>query len=89
MYDAKRARIDTLKARVERQATERSPEYRRTAEEYVAALTDFVDTVNHGPGADPRLLGLDTTGELTRLQERAAWAEEELRRIRSSLSRTH
>jgi hypothetical protein len=86
MYDVKRARIDQLQNRYRRQSTQRSPDLRQTAEEYVDALSDYIDTFNSGPGADSRLMGLDTTGELARMEEHAAWAELERRDVRRVLS---
>ena len=86
MYDAEKAKIEEARARFERQAAEQSPALRRTAREYLDVLTDFLTTFNEGPGGDPRLLGLDTTGELKRIEERASWAEEERRRVRRILA---
>ena len=86
MYDAERARIQEVRTRFEREVAEHSPTTLTTAREYLDALTQFLTTFNEGPGGDPRLLGLDTTGELSRLEEQARWAEEERGRVRRILA---
>jgi hypothetical protein len=89
MYEAKKAQIDVLRTRFERQAAEHSPDLQRTATEYLDVLSDFVTTFNEGAGADPRLMGLDTTGELNRIEEQAAWAEQERRRVRKVITENY
>lgn len=86
MYDSKKARMDAARARFDRQASEGSPDLYQTAKEYLEILSDFIRTFNDGPGADPRLMALDTTGELRRMEEQAEWAEDERRRVRRVLA---
>ena len=85
MYEAKKARIDEMRRRFDRQLGERSPEVQGTAREYLEALTDLVESFNDGPGGDPRIVGHDTTGELNRIEDQVKWAEDERRRVRRSL----
>lgn len=85
MYDSKKAKIEEVRDRFEKQLSEGSPKIRATGSEYLDVLSDFVDTFNNGPGADPRLLRIDTTGELKRMEEQAAWADDERRRVRRIL----
>jgi len=87
MYDSKIDAIDRLRSRFERDAAARPAQFQTSAKEYVEALSDFVDVFNHGPGADARLMGLDTTGTLDRVEEYAAWAEEERRRVRKLMAK--
>jgi hypothetical protein len=86
MYDAETARIKELKSRFEQQTAEQSIDLKATAREYLDALQNLVDSFNHGAGGDPRLMGLDTTGQLDRAEERVAWAEAERRRVRKMLA---
>lgn len=89
MYDSKKAEIEARRILFERQAELRSPVLQKVANDYLEALSDFVTTFNEGPGSDPRLMGLDTTGELNRIEEYAAWAEDELRRVRGILAQNY
>ena len=41
-----------------------------TAREYLDVLKEFLSSFNDGPGGDHRLMGLDTTGELDRVEAR-------------------
>jgi hypothetical protein len=86
MYEANKSRIDDIRRRFDDEVAARSPASEGTAREYLEALTDFVDAYNHGPGADPRLVGLDTTGQLGRTEDEVEWAEAERRRVRKMLS---
>jgi hypothetical protein len=85
MYDAKRDRIEALRQRFDEEIATRSPRARAVADEYLEALTDFVNSYNDGPAADPTLAGVDTTGQLARVEEHAAWAEQERRRVRHAM----
>jgi hypothetical protein len=85
MYEENRAEIDQIKARFDRQIEQQSVEARRTADEYLTALGNFVEAFNNGPGADAHLMNEDTTGELHRVEDRVAWAELERHRVRRAL----
>ena len=85
MYEANQAHIEGIKIQFDRQVAQHSPEARGTAERYLVVLTDFVDLFNNGPGADSRLMGLDTTGALSRAEEYVEWAEHERHRVRRAL----
>ena len=86
MYDRRRAEIDAMRARFDREVADRQPGARATAEEYLDMLTDLIDTVESGPVADPRIADLDTTGELNRVEEFEEWAEKERHRVRRALA---
>jgi hypothetical protein len=86
MYDAELATIEALRLQFERQLAAREPEARTIGKQYMAALAVFVDAFNDGPGADPRLMGEDTTGTLRRIEERVEWAEAERHRVRKALN---
>ena len=86
MYEHAKSRIDEIRRRFEADVDARSMNMEETGREYLEALTAFVDDYNHGPGADPRLVGLDTTGQLGRVEDEVEWAEDERRRVRKLLS---
>jgi hypothetical protein len=86
MYEAKKDRIDRLHTRFDREVADRDPMARRTGQEYLEALSDFIRTYDDGPAGDPKVAGVDTTGELTRVEEQAAWAEQERHRVRRALN---
>jgi hypothetical protein len=86
MYDDQNERIERLRTRFDREVEERAAGARETGEEYLDALTTYVRTYDEGPAGDPTLSGLDTTGELRRVDERAAWAEQERHRVRRAMS---
>ena len=75
-----------MRARFDQEIAERLPAARKTAEEYLALLTDLISTVETGPVADPQLAGLDTTGSLKEAEEFEAWAEGERHRVRRALA---
>lgn len=85
MYDDQKDRMEKLRTRFDREVAERTPQARRAGEEYLEALTTFVRTYDEGPAADPTISGLDTTGELRRVDEHAAWAEQERHRVRRAM----
>jgi hypothetical protein len=85
MYDSKRAEIDAMRIRFEREVEDRSSGARSTGTEYLRVLSDFIDIFESGAGADERLRGLDTTGELQRLEDQSEWAERERHRVRRML----
>jgi hypothetical protein len=86
MYESKKDDIDRLRRRFERDAAQRAPEARRAGEEYLQALTDFIRIYDEGPAGDPMVSGVDTTGELSRVEEQAEWAEQERHRVRRALN---
>ncbi len=86
MYDAEKATIEALRLQFDQQVAARLPEARTTAMEYMAALDAFVDAFNDGPGADPRQMANDTTGELNRIEDHVVWAEAERHRVRAALN---
>lgn len=86
MFDEKKAVIDALRLRFDRQLAAREPEARATAVEYMAALTAFVDAFNEGPGADSRQMAHDTTGALSRIEDEVVLAEAERHRVRAALN---
>lgn len=86
MYDARKARLEELKEKFDSEFEMRSTQARQVGEEYLEEIDEFLRVFNHGPAADPKLSGLDTTGELNRNEEYAAWVQEEQRRVRHSLS---
>ncbi len=85
MYDSERAGLEEMRARFDRAAAERAPDTRAVADEYLAALTEFIRTFDSGPAADPTIAQEDTTGQLGRLEDFAAWAEAERHRVRRAL----
>ena len=85
MYDAEKARLEEMRARFDRAAAERAPDTRRIADEYLAALTEFIRSFDDGPAADPVVAQEDTTGQLGRLEDFEAWAEAERHRVRRAL----
>lgn len=85
MYDGKKAKIDETASRFNRLLENRDPDARSAGEEYLAALTDLIQSFNTGPAADERVMDVDTTGELTRTEERVEWAEQERHRVRKAL----
>ncbi|HEV2124530.1 MAG TPA: hypothetical protein VGW38_17385 [Chloroflexota bacterium] len=85
MYDAEKAHLEELRERFDREFEVRSTQARPVGEEYLGEIDGFLRVVNHGPAADPQIAGLDTTGELSRTEEYAAWVEEEQRRVRRAL----
>ena len=86
MYDDQNERIERLRTRFDREIADRAAGARETGEEYLDALTTYVRTYDEGPAGDPKLSGLDTTGELRRVDERASWAEQERHRVRRAMS---
>ena len=86
MYEHAKSRIDETRRRFEAEVDSHSRNMEETGREYLEALTAFVDDYNHGPGSDPRLVGLDTTGQLGRAEDDVEWAEDERRRVRRILS---
>lgn len=85
MYDARKARLEDLKSRFEREFGARSPEARETGKEYLAGLAEFLSEVDQGPVADPQIAGLDTTGTVERTGEYSDWVAEEHVRVRRAL----
>jgi len=51
----------------------------------MAALGVFVDAFNNGPGADTRVMDVDTTGTLGRIEESVELAEAERHRVRRAI----
>lgn len=86
MYDAEKARLEEVRARFDRAAAERAPDARAVADEYLAALTEFIRAVDSGPAGDPAVAHVDTTGQVGRLEEMEAWAEGERHRVRRALA---
>ncbi|MBA2668974.1 MAG: hypothetical protein H0U67_01220 [Gemmatimonadetes bacterium] len=86
MYDARKAHLEELRQKFDSEFETRSMHARQVGEEYLDALNDFLRAFNNGPAADPQLAGLDTTGELNRNEEYAAWVQDEQRRVRHSLN---
>ena len=86
MYEAKKDQIEQLRRRFESAIEARSPEAREVGSDYLDSLTDFVRTYNDGPAGDPRTAGLDTTGQIARVEEHASWAERERHRVRKALN---
>ena len=86
MYERRKAEIDELRKRFDMELAERSVHARDTGARYLEMLTDLIRTVDEGPAADPRLSGIDTTGELSRVEDFEAWAEEERHRVRRALT---
>ena len=82
MLDAKKARIEELKLRFNREFEERSPEVHSAGQEYLEALVGFLDTVDHGPVTDPNIASVDTTGTINRTEEYAEWVAQEHARVR-------
>lgn len=86
MYEAQKARVEEVRTRYERDSAARSAEARATADEYLKVLTELIESVDHGPVADPEVAQVDTTGELHRVEEYAAWAEQERHRVRRAMN---
>jgi hypothetical protein len=86
MYDARKAQLEDLRKKFDSEFEMRSTHARQVGEEYLEEIEDFLRTFNDGPAADPNLAGLDTTGELNRNEEYAAWVQDEQRRVRHSLN---
>ncbi len=86
MYEARKAHLEELRKRFDSEFEMRSTQARQVGEEYLEAIDDFLRTFNDGPAADPKISGLDTTGELNRNEEYAAWVQDEQRRVRHSLN---
>jgi hypothetical protein len=86
MYEAKKADIDAMRVRFDKELEGKLPGTRATGDEYLKLLTDFIDTFEGGAGADSRLRDLDTTGELDRLDDQSAWAEQERHRVRRAMN---
>lgn len=85
MYDEEKAKIDEKASRFNRLLKDRDPEARSAGEEYLAALTDLIQSFNTGPAADERVMEVDTTGELSRTEDRVEWAEKERHRVRKAM----
>jgi hypothetical protein len=85
MYDAKKAKVDETAVRFNRLLAAEDPGAGEAGTEYLTALTDLIQSFNSGPAADPRIMGMDTTGELTRTDDHVAWAEQERHRVRKEL----
>lgn len=86
MYDAEKARLEELRGRFDRAAAERAPDARAVADEYLAALTEFIRAVDSGPVGDPAVAHVDTTGQVGKLEEMEEWAEAERHRVRRALA---
>jgi hypothetical protein len=86
MYEEKKDQIDRLKTRFDVEMRARSPAARKVADEYLNALTDFIRSYDDGPASDPDVFRHDTTGQLTRVEEHAEWAEQERHRVRRALN---
>ena len=83
MYDIKKDRIERLRVQFEEEAAKRSPDIQRVGDEYLNALTDFIRTYDEGPAGDPHTVSrIDTTGQLSQIEDQAAWAEQERHRVR-------
>jgi hypothetical protein len=85
MYDARKARLDELKSRFEREFDAHSPAAQETGKEYLAGLAEFLTTVDHGPVTDPQIAHEDTTGTVKRTGEYTDWVAEEHIRVRRAL----
>ena len=84
MYVENHAEIESLRLRFDQEAGDHSPSRRITGDAYLVALTTFITAANAGT-ADSRLSELDTTGELRRVDDYVAWAEQERHRVRHAL----
>ena len=85
MLDAKKARIQELKERFDSEYEARSPEAHSVGQEYLDALVSFLETVDHGPVADPNIASVDTTGTINRTEEYAEWVAQEHVRVRRAM----
>lgn len=85
MYDARKARLDELKARFERELGAHSREARESGKEYLAGLAEFLSAVDQGPLVDPQIATVDTTGTVERTGEYADWVAKEHIRVRQAL----
>jgi hypothetical protein len=85
MYDAEKARVDEAARRFQRLVDRGDPDARAAGEDYLDALTDLIQAFDSGPGAEVRVMELDTTGALTRTEDHVAWAEGERHRVRKAL----
>lgn len=85
MYDATRARLESLKSRFDQELAARSPEVRETGKQYLEGLTAFLNEVDHGPVVDGEIARVDTTGTVNRTGEYSDWVAEEHIRVRRAL----
>ena len=86
MFDDKKAAIEAVRTRFEHEMHLRSVGARGAGEDYLSALADLIQSFDDGPASDPRLLAIDTTGQLRRAEEFVAWAEAERHRVRRALA---
>ena len=86
MYERRKAEIDAMRTRFDREVADRQAGARDTGQQYLGMLTELIDTVEEGPVADARLADLDTTGALNRAEEFEEWAEKERHRVRRALA---
>ena len=88
MYDYRRDQIEKFRLRFEEQrANGSAQDTLDAAKEYLDALTDFIRAYNDGPAGDPHIASrIDTTGELSRVEDHAEWAEQERHRVRKVVS---
>ena len=88
MYAENHAEIESLQSRFDQEAGDHSPSLRITGDAYLLALTTFITAAGEGT-ADSRLSDLDTTGEVRRVDDYVAWAEQERHRVRHALHDVH
>ena len=86
MYERRKAEIDAMRTRFDREVADRQAGARDTGQQYLGMLNELIDTVEDGPVADTRLADLDTTGALNRAEEFEEWAEKERHRVRRALA---
>lgn len=85
MFDAKKARLQELKTRFEREYDQGSPDTHGVGQEYLEALVSFLDEFDHGPAANPQIVAVDTTGTINRDEEYVEWVAQEHVRVRRML----
>lgn len=87
MFDSEISTMEQYRVRFERECASSDTAARATSAEYIRALGAFVDAFNNGPGADPDLLGHDSTGTLSRVESHVEWAEGERHRVRHAVDK--
>jgi hypothetical protein len=86
MYERRKAEIEEMRERFDREVAERSMGARVTGEKYLELLSALIDKVETGPVTDPDVANIDTTGSLHRAEEYEEWAERERHRVRRALT---
>ena len=89
MYDSEISTIEHYRVQFDQECSSHDPDARTTGTAYLSALGALVDAFNCGAGADADLMGHDTTGTLSRVEERVVWAETERHRVRQAMSMLH